>query len=175
VRPTIIIPSLLTAAFLAAGCGSEEKAGDTTQTSQQASDDGQKTDKKKQEQPKKKRPKSNEPTAAAGAKSKFEGVYAATFTKKDGFRPGRWRLRFAGTTVRFRPPGAQAKTIGAGSPAKITASSITLKPAEVCERQVTGKYKVALVGERLQFKLTKDECERRTRLLTRGRWTKVPT
>jgi len=100
VRPTIIISSLLTAALLAAGCGSEDKAGDTTQTSQQAGNDGKKQDSKQDEkQPKKARPKSNEPSAAAGAKSDFEGVYAATFTKKDGFRPGKWRLRFAGTTV----------------------------------------------------------------------------
>ena len=175
-RPTIIISSLLTAALLAAGCGSEDKAGDTTQTSQQAGNDGKKQDSKQDEkQPKKARPKSNEPSAAAGAKSDFEGVYAATFTKKDGFRPGKWRLRFAGTTVRFRPPGKQAKTIGAGSPAKITSSSITLRPAEVCERQVTGKYKVALTGQKLTFKVTSDKCERRTRLLTKGQWTKIPT
>ena len=172
VRPTIVIPSLLTAALLAAGCGSDDKAGDTTQTSQQAENNGKKDQK---EQPKKARPKSNEPTGAAGAKSDFEGVYAATFTKKDGFRPGKWRLRFAGTTVRFRPPGKQAKTIGAGSPAKITSSSITLRPAEVCERQVTGKYKVALTGQKLTFKVTSDKCERRTRLLTKGQWTKLPT
>ena len=172
-RPNIIIPSLLTAALLAAGCGSEDKAGDTRQGSSQAGDDAKKPDQK--QEAKKKKPTSNEPTAAAGAKSPYEGVYAATFTKKDGFRPGRWRLRFAGTTVRFRPPGKQAQTIGAGSPAKITSSSITLRPAEVCERQVTGKYKVALSGEKLTFKLTKDQCERRSRLLTRGQWTKVST
>jgi hypothetical protein len=195
--------AVLTLSLGAAACGSDEDSGSesggtTTATTEKAdktetaaktteAENGkaeEKNEEKKadskggKQQNQQERKQRRDPTKAAGEPTAYQGVYRATFTKSKAHKPvgqpGQWTLRFAGTTLTARVPNTK-RVLGMGSPVDVEDGTLSLKPAQLCGRQVNGTYKVSFENNQLRFTGAQDRCERRRVLLTQGKWRKIGT